>query len=225
MEKMTITIEIKQEVSILLLWLAGGIVAVTIAFFIPAQTTELWPQFYTAGGAALVYLIALLLYSVRKPVSMTARILTLACSVITLGAIVFSSIRMDSTSHVQMNTLANMKTTHVREIMFYKLPRPLLATLRAYYQQEPGKKETLSQVFQRQNGSVPVGSNINKPLSEGDTLKIIVETVEPDRLVLVTQETSVKGRDPEFLNYNGQKGMIQEKCTLTTKGVKYESEN
>jgi hypothetical protein len=225
MEKTTITIEIKQEVSLLLLWLAGGIIFVSIAFFIPAQTTDLWPQFYAAGGAAFVYLITLLLYTLRKPVSTKACVITLVCFMIILGALVISSLQSDSLSHWQAKRLMQMKGVIGRGVMLYKMPQPLLETLRAFHQQMPGDKETLSQVFRRLNGKATVGSNINKPEYEGDSLKVFVQSLEPDIVVLVAQETFVKGRNPEFLNFNGQKGMIQEKCTLTSKGVKYESEN
>jgi hypothetical protein len=70
-----------------------------------------------------------------------------------------------------------------------------------------------------------VGINIYKSDFEGDSLKTFIQSLEPRRVVLVSQETYVNGRDPEFKNYNGQKGMIQEKCTLTEQGLNYESEN
>jgi hypothetical protein len=42
---------------------------------------------------------------------------------------------------------------------------------------------------------------------------------------LLSQETYVKGRDPQFKNHNGQVGMIQEKIILTEKGITYVPEN
>jgi hypothetical protein len=225
MEKSTITIEIKQEVSILLLWIVGGIIFVSIAFLIPPSSMELWPQFYAAGVAAIVYLIALLSYAVRKPVSIKARIIAIACFVIALGALTFSSIQQDKQSHWQTDKLMQARSVIGRGIMLVKIPSPLLGTLQAFHQQGSTKKENLAQVFQRLNDNVSVGSNIYKPEYEGDVFKIFVQSLEPDRVELVSQETYVKGRNSQFKNYNGQKGMIQEKCILTAKGIKYESEN
>ena len=225
MEKSTITIEIKQEVSILLLWLVGGIILVSIAFLIPPRSTELWPQFYAGGIAAIIYLIALFIYAVRKPVSTRARVIAIVCFVITLGALVFSSIQMDKNANWQKDKLMQIRCIIGRGIIMHKIPQPLLKTLQVFHQQGSIKKETLAQVFQQLYDNASVGSNINKPEYEGDTLKIFVKILEPDRVVLVSQETYVKGRNPQFNNYNGQKGMIQEKCILTSKGIKYESEN
>jgi hypothetical protein len=225
MEKTTITIEIKQEVSLLLLWLAGGIIFVSIAFFIPAQTTDLWPQFYAAGIAATVYVIVLLLYAVRKPVSMKARVIATACFLLTLGAIIFSSIQMDKQSHWQADKILQIRGTIGRGVMMNKMPPPLFKTLKAFHEQGSIKKETIGQIFQRLNDNASAGSNITKPIYEGDSLKVFIKTLEPDRVELVSQETYVKGKNPQFDNYNGQKGMIQEKCILTARGITYESEN
>jgi hypothetical protein len=225
MEKSTITIEIKQEVSILLLWIVGGIIFVSIAFFIPSSSTELWPQFYTAGVAAIVYLIALLIYAVRKPVSIKARVIAIVCFGFTLGGITFSSIQMDSNAHWQINKIMQIRGIIGRGTMTYMMPQPLFKTLKVFHEQRSIKKETIAQIFQRLNDNVSVGSNIYKPEYEGDILKIFVKALEPDRVELVSQETFVKGRNPQFNNYNGQKGMIQEKCVLTARGITYESEN
>ena len=147
MEKSTITIEIKQEVSILLLWIVGGIIFVSIAFLIPPSSMELWPQFYAAGVAAIVYLIALLSYAVRKPVSIKARIIAIACFVIALGALTFSSIQQDKQSHWQTDKLMQARSVIGRGIMLVKIPSPLLGTLQAFHQQGSTKKENLAQVF------------------------------------------------------------------------------
>jgi len=225
MEKTTITIEIKQEVSIIFIYLVGGIILVSSAFFIPAHSTELWPQFYAAGIAAIIYLIALLLYAVRKPVSIKACIVAIACFLITLSALIFSSIQMDKQSHWQADKLMQIRGTIGRGVMMNKMPPPLFKTLKVFHEQGSIKKETISQIFQRLNNNASVGSNISKPIYEGDSLKLFIKELEPDRVELVSQETYVKGRNPQFDNYNGQKGMIQEKCILTARGIKYESEN
>ena len=225
MEKSTITIEIKQEISILLLWLVSGIIFVSAAFFIPPSSTELWQQFYAVSIAAIIYLIALLIYAVRKPVSIKTRIIIVGCFVIVLGAFVFSSIQSDSLAHRQMENLMQARGIIGRGIMTYKMPQPLFKTLKVFHEQGSIKKETIAQIFRRLNGNASVGSNINKPENERDSLKVIIQTLEPDKVILVSQETYVKGINPQFKNYNGQEGMIQEKCTLTAKGIKYESEN
>ena len=109
--------------------------------------------------------------------------------------------------------------------MSHQVPLPLLKTLAAYHQQGPKKKKTIGDVFREFYGGATVGSNIYKPQWEGDRLTIIVETLEPDRIALVSQETYVKGRDPNFRNLDGRVGMVQEKFILTERGITHVSEN
>jgi hypothetical protein len=70
-----------------------------------------------------------------------------------------------------------------------------------------------------------VGANIRKSEWKGDERQVIVTKLEPAVIELLSQETYVKGRDPQFKNHNGQVGMIQEKFILTEKGITYVSEN
>jgi hypothetical protein len=226
MERTTITIEIKQEVSIFLVWLVSGIVFVSVAFFIPSPSMELWPQFYAAGIAAIMYLIALLIYAVRKPVSMKARVIAIACFVIILGTIISLSIIADVRTQRQAQFMIKSWSMNERHKMINIMTQSFLKTLQVFHQQGSVKKETLAQVFQKLNDNASVGSNINKkPDYKGDSLKTYIQVLKPDRVELVSQEVYYKGRNQQFINYNGQKGMIQERCILTARGITYESEN
>ena len=68
MEKNTVTIEIRQEVSITLLWIVAGVILVSAATFLTPVTTDLWPAANVAGIVAFAYLVALLINTLRKPV-------------------------------------------------------------------------------------------------------------------------------------------------------------
>ena len=70
-----------------------------------------------------------------------------------------------------------------------------------------------------------MGTNVHKPEWGGDQWQVIVTKLEPAIIELLSQETYVQGRDPQFKNHNGQVGMIQEKVILTEKGIAYASEN
>jgi hypothetical protein len=225
MENSTLTIEIKQEVSVFLIWIVAGVLLVAMAFFLPPASNELWPQLYSGCIAAIVYLLALLVFIVRQPVSTLACAAASAAVLFTAGCLLFSLVQSDSNAHWQTNTMIEIRSRIGRGTMSYYTTEHLLKTLQAYYQQGSQKKETLAQVFQRQNDHPIVGSNIHKPYNDGDSLKTYVQTLESDKIILVSQEVYVKGKNPRFKNYNGLEGMIQEKCTLTAKGIVYESEN
>jgi hypothetical protein len=225
MEKTTVTIEIKQEVSITLLWIAGGVIAVSSAFLLAPQSAELWPAANLAGVIAGVYLVALLLYALRKPLSAKLRILVGMVALVAMACTAFTWMRMEDQTRWQADEVMRIRAVVGRGIRIHEMPQPLLKTLDVYHNQGPRKKETLADVFRRIHDGATTGSNIYKPQWEGDTMTMIVETLEPDRVVLVSQETYVRGRDPGFKNYNGQKGMVQEKFILTERGISHVSEN
>jgi hypothetical protein len=225
MEKTTVTIEIKQEVSIALLWIAAGVVAVSLAFFLTPRSPALWPALDAAGVAAGVYLVALLAYSLRKPLSTRLRILVGGSALVVLGCTAFTWLRTEDQSRWQAEQLMKIRGLIGRGIMISEMPKPLLETLEAYHQQSARKKESLADIFRKLQPGATVGCNIHKPSWEGDPIKVIVESLDPNQIILVSQETYVKGRDPSFSNYDGRAGMVQEKFILTKKGITHVSEN
>jgi hypothetical protein len=225
MEKTTVTIEIKQEVSIALLWIAAGVVVVSLAFLLAPRSTELWPALDAAGVAVAVYLIALLAYVLRKPLSTWLRILVGGIALVVLGCTAFTWLSMEDQTLRQGEQVMRFRKLAGRVRMYYEVPQPLLKTLEAYYQKGGAKNESLADMFRKLHPGVAVGSSIHKPMWEGDPLRVMVEALDPDRIVLVSEETYVVGRDPNFRNYDGKTGIVQEKFILTEKGITHVSEN
>jgi len=225
MEKNTVTIEIKQEVSITLLWIVGGVIIVTLVFLLTPSSMDLWPSLNAAGIAGVVYLIAMMTYALRKPMEMRVRawIGIAAIFVLVLGG--FTWVRMQQESEFHAETLIKVRGIIGRGIMLYGLREPPVKTLDEFYRQRGSRKESLADIFRKQNSGAAVGTNIHKPEWEGDQSQVIVAKLEPAMIELLSQETYVKGRDPQFKNHNGQVGMIQEKVILTEKGITYVSEN
>jgi len=225
MEKGTVTIEIKQEVSITLLWIVAGVVVVSLAFLLTPQSTELWPSINAAGIAAGLYVIALLIFVLRKPLGTKLRLWIGIAALASMGLMAFTWVRAQEQTHWQAETVMRIRGIIGRGVMRYDMPPALLKTLDEFYKQGPTKKETLAAIFSRLHNGATAGSNIHKPMWDSDSLKVIVKTIEPARIELVSQETFVKGRDLQFVNHNGQVGMIQETFILTEKGISHVSEN
>jgi hypothetical protein len=225
MEKDTLTIEIKQEVSITLLWIVGGVIIVSLVFLLTPPSTELWPSLNAAGIAGAVYLISMLAYALRKPLEMRIKVGTgiAATVILVLGA--FTWTRMQDQTEWQAETLMKIRGVIGRGVMRYDMSAATLEALKEYHKQRVPKKESLSDIFRKQWPGVTVGVNIHKPEWEGDLRQVIVAKLEPASIELVSQETFVKGRDAQFKNHNGQMGMIQEKFILTEKGITHVSEN
>jgi hypothetical protein len=144
---------------------------------------------------------------------------------VVMGCSVFTWTRMEDQTHWQAAKIMEIRERIGRGRMSHQVPSPLIKTLAAYHQQGPKKKKTIGDVFRGFYSGATVGSNIYKPQWKGDRLTIIVETLEPDRIALVSQETYVKGRDPNFRNLDGRIGMVQEKFILTERGITHVSEN
>lgn len=225
MEKESITIEIKQEVSITLLWIAAGVILVSATFFLTPQTTELWPAINTAGIAATLYFAALMAYVLRKPLAAKWRMVFGIVSIVVIGCGAYRWIGMQEETHWQVDQIMKVRVVIGRGIKMVEMAPPLLKTLDAYCRQGPKKSMSLADEFKQMHAGVTTGSDIRTPEWEGDDMAVVVETLEPNRIVLVSQETFVKGRNPSFRNHDGKTGMLQEKFILTEKGLTHVSEN
>lgn len=210
----------------IIVWLLVGIVAVSVAFFIPPNSPELWPALNTAAIPVIVYILALAFYTLRSPITRKARIIAWVSIILVGGATYTSWSEMNGLSHYQRNQLMKIHTVIVRGIMHAFIPTPQLDALEVYHKQGLKKKESLAQVFQRLNDGAKIGANIYKPQWAGDTtISITVQSLSENEVVLVGLHSYGRGRKVDFKNYNGRVGMIQEKYTLTEKGITHESEN
>jgi hypothetical protein len=225
MEKNTVTVEIKQEVSITLLWIVAGVILVSLVFLLAPSSMELWPSLNAAGIAGAVYLIVMLTYALRKPLETKIRVWIGTATIVVLALGAFTWAQMQSDTEWQAEMIVRIRGVIGRGIMLYDMREPTIKILDEFYQQRGSKKESLADIFRKENPGVAVGANIHKPEWESDKSQVIVTKLEPATIELLSQETYVKGRDPQFKNHNGQVGMIQEKFILTEKGITYVSEN
>ena len=226
MEKNTVTIEIKQEVSVTLLWIVGGVIVVSAVFLVTPPSPELWPALNAAGIAGAFYLLAMTAYALREPLITRLRVWVGLAVVIILALGAFTWTRMQQETEWQAETIMKVRGTIGRGVMRYGImSTTAINTLYDFYRQRGAKKESLADVFRRRYEGAAPGLNIHKPEWDGDVRQVIVARLEPGLIELVSHETYVKGRDPLFRNYNGQFGMMQERGTLTEKGIVYVSEN
>ena len=225
MEKDSITIEMKQEVSITLLWIVAGVIVISAAFFLAPRSTELWPALDAAGIAAVAYLVALITYVLRDPIPLRTKLVVGILTVLVISCTAFTWVRMNERAHWQADLLMKIRTLIGREMRINEMSKPLLKVLDVYHQQGKNKTLTLSDDFRKLHAGAVAGSNIYEEKGGFDIMTVIVEILEPNRIVLVSQETYVKGRDPNFKNYDGRTGMVQEKYILTERGLTHVSEN
>lgn len=225
MEKNNIVIEIKQEVAIMLGWLVVGVTFVTIGFLFGSKEKDLWSSLNTAGVFAGLYLVALIAYALRKPLPLKSRITMGIFSALMLVAIASTWNGQYKQSHWQRETILEIRKVIGHGIMAYEIPDLLLKTLDAYYQEGVKRQEPLDKVFQRLNPRALVGTDIQKEDIGKRQQRIFVQSITDREIILIGQETVAKGKNPQFKNYDGSIGMIQEKFILTEKGIVHESQN
>ena len=226
MEKDTVTIEIKQDVSITLLWIVCGVIVVSTVFLLAPPSPELWPALNAAGIAGAAYLFAMTAYALRKPLRTSLRVWVGVAAIVILALGAFTWMRAQQQAEWQAETLMKIRGVIGRGVMrLDMMSTAAIRTLDEFYRQHGAQKESLADVFRRLHEGAAPGLNIHKPDWEGDVRQVIVAKLEPSLIELVSQETYVKGRDPLFKNYNGQFGMMQEKVSLTEKGIVHVSEN
>lgn len=221
------------SITIMSIWLLTGIILVSAAFFIIPHSQP-WISLNAAGGVAGLYLIALLLYVARKPLRLFLRIVVVLIGLIVLGVAAYSWIRSQSYVRQQREDLILLGTTSVRGSLFSGMSVQLLHTLRQFYEAKGKQKPTLSKVLADRFGPVTEGQIIppprNAPINDINSYifrrnRVYLHTLRADTIVFVAIGQDYRGRESGFKNFDGNTGRIQEKMTLTPRGISHESEN
>ncbi len=216
------------------LWIAGGLLAVALAFFIPAQEGSMWPSLLAGGIASLTYLLALSVYGIRKIESSGKRkLVTTVFILLVIFSIASAGISYEGGKR-QTALLPEIRHTIETGIAENHIKQPLLETMRTYYTNgSPGENASLGAIFRSSYDSLITKDNLlrymGKETYEGEDdptqLKIYVKTVKPDSVVLVAVSGYMDGENSEFENYSGAKGMYQAVGILTEEGIRYERTN
>lgn len=205
-------------------WLVAGALLVGGAFVL-GSSSDHWSSFNWAGLAAAAYLVALLLYVMRKPFTPRTSAVTWLCFAGAAAFVCFGWTGMEDQSKWQREKLGSIHTLILRGVYQTDLSVPLLRTLRSYHEQKGTRRETLGKTFLRIAPQGSVGASIHFKGWEGDSMKTFVSQLSDTSVTLVSEYGYGHGRNPEFQNYDGKKGIPQAKATLTEKGVRYETEN
>jgi hypothetical protein len=206
-------------------WMLGGIILVSLAFFLPARTVEISPSLNAAGIAALIYIIALLVYVLRNPIPIKHRIVVgvvAFMSVIALGA---HWTGMLNTTQWQQGRLLAIKSLVVRGVLMSEAPINLVSVLEEYHTQGKVKKLSLAKIFLREHPQATTGSNIYNFSAGEDSARIFVTALSDSMVVLTASHAFAQGRTGDFRPYWGRRGALQERFILTEKGVRHESDN
>ena len=225
MAKHSETIEIKQEVSKIIICLGVGIVLVSVAYLLSWDSRSLWPSLHVAGVVTGLYLVALLVYAMRPPMKRSVRIVVWCSMLVLIGISGFVWTAHKDRVEWQYRTILQIRQVIARGLLATEGPKLLMKTLEAYYAQGKTKPATLGETFRMQNPGAILGGNLHKSDWEGDSVRVYLQELQDDRIVLLARDSFVAGRDSLFRNVDGRVGKIQEMFTLTIHGVTHESQN
>ncbi len=210
-------------------WLLAGCVLVSIAFFVPGRSSELWPTLNSAGIVVLVYLVALLATFLRsKDLAGRRKYGILAVALIGVLGCAFSWWQMEDQSRWQKKTLGEIGSIIGRGIYTSFVTDSLLSVLDEYHHQTGRVKLTLGQVYAKRCPPGKVGvawssfaqNGIPNPPDD-----VFLASISDTEVVLVARQPWYKGKDTTFATYQGPRGTLQVRATLTAKGVRYVTEN
>lgn len=204
-------------------WLVGGIVITTLTFFLSVDNINLWRSLNASAIVALAYCIALIIFNI-KPFPLKRKIILIAAFVVGVFFVYKSWSLAYEQSTWQKETLLKIRGKISRGVLNVRLNNTMLHVLSNYHSQADKNKKSLKEIY---NELIKTDSGFVEALklSPKDSTMIYNKVLSDTELVFIGQEMFVKGRNPDFVNYTGKKGMVQVSATLTSKGVKYESEN
>lgn len=225
MERETITIELKKETAIMLVWLAAGVLLVVAAFFLPGNSTDLWEPLAASGVVGAAYIIALVVYCTRPPVTSLRRWTTIGTTVLTLLAAGIGWAGQKERGQWQREAILSIRANTGRMVLFDDVVNILREPYETFHSQQGPVRRSLGEVFRMRHKEGRVGTNMHKARWERDSLQIILADLRDDRIVLVVWDPHARGKSAEFDNLGGQRGKIQERFTLTEGGLNHEAEN
>ena len=204
-------------------WLLAGVAGVLIAFLMPDSTDDLWPAMNAAGVVLVVYLAALLAYILRPPIPVRKRILAGSIAVVTCIAGYSLWTGHQEQSHYQHDRLIEIRSTIGRGRMVSEVPKTLLPVLETYHAQGTQKKRSIGSIFRDLYEGVEIGRDFYSPMWEHDTQTVYIPLrIEDDLVELITVDKVGRGKDLSFANTGGTVGRIEERFTLTEKGVSHD---
>lgn len=205
------------------IWFVIGAVAVTAAFFLATDPVDPWPAVEAGTIAGSLVMLAVAIYATRKPFPRKSRIGILLFTLLFIVAAGSFSMKLKETTNWQKSQLLKILGVIQRGIFDSQIPDPMLTTLERYHRQTK-KRKSIGDVFREVMPGVTVGKDIFSG-GASDSLRLFVAAISDDQIVLIGEPSWGSGRDPDFTNYDGKKGLVQERAVLTVKGVTYESQN
>ena len=206
------------------LWMAGGILVVSAAFFIPGQSGGIWPSVWWSSLAAGGYLLLMVIFWVPQVTSKSRRWIVGGTLVVLAVCATASLVLWQYMSNWQRALLPEIRTTIEKGTAMRLISQPLVRTLGDYYRPEPaGSQADMDLLFRKRYGTSIADDNRLEfgKFDENYTLQLYLAHSDADSLVIVGESEYIEGRDHLFRNHSGKTGLYQVLGILTKEGVHY----
>lgn len=205
-----------------LLWLLAGGVLLSVAYYLALDPYDPFTAMNAAGIAGAVYIIALLLVTLRKPFGAVGKVVWWALTLASLWAIWFAWSGMETTSRWQKERLIEVRQDLSRGILLSELYSPSLSLLKTKQSMSPDSG--IAAAFAVQFPGMKQGDTL-KHATDEISVTLIVDSLLPDEVVLIGIEKYVEGTNPEFVNPGGKFGIRQARAVVRKEGIRYELQN
>ena len=208
-------------------WVIAVSILVSVAFFITFwQTVDLWTAGNVAAGLSFLYLVFLLLRTVRLIESKRWRRLSAVIAAVVLTGLVLSWSASYVGSHFSYDVLHTVRKSINHGIMVDELHTRAFEAFAEFHRQPEPRPMSLGEIFRQRNPPLaPNSSLLDTGEVANDGLRVHLAFLSDTSIILIGQSTSTDGEDPTFPNFDGHIGMTQDRLILTPKGISFEIQN
>jgi hypothetical protein len=209
----------------IIIWLFAGCIFVSLPFYLFYDPYTLWPSLYASGIAAAVYLVALLIYFLRKRPGKIMSVVVSAIVVLLLVTSVLHWRSMDTMTAWQRAQLGRIRTVISDNILVSEDVCDRSLTVFAAYHSQPGTKKNIVPLFAEMYGGKIRNGFFPSANTQGDHTRRYVRYQGDTAVALISVDTVAHGISPAFANFNGSRGRLQTTTIITAEGVRYERNN
>lgn len=203
------------------LWILGGIATVTVTFLAVSDPLDPWPGLRGGAIAGGLYVLAMVIFTTRPPLSRRARISGVVLVLLFTASAAIYSTSLEGTSRWQKDELLQIRARLSRQMLASEMMNVLTRSLEEYYRQ-PARTASFQKAFEQVLPGAVVGEVVLRPEQNEH---VVLVAISEEQIVLVGQSSLGTGWDPTFVNIDGSTGLPQVRAVMTKKGGSYGTEN
>lgn len=206
-------------------WVILTCILVSVAFVgVYVSTRDIWFATNAAGVIIGVYLVILVARATGGMQAKWRCIAWRAGTAVVFAGMTVHWVTMYSMTTWQYQTLHTIRKTVFHAALFDQLQNRGIKTLQEYYSGKT-RSNSLAEVFDRLNPRLEPRTTLLDTLPAEDGMRVHAVSVSDSEIVLVGLSTFIEGEEPNFQNYDGRLGRVQDMLKITPRGLLHEIQN